>query len=109
LITGGRPDSVNLLIPDRGKEELRSGLPEKTIPRVEGGPQQEWLRAIKGKGPAPGSAFDYSADLTEMVLLGQMAQRFNARLEYDSVNMRITNNHDVDKYLHEPARPGWEY
>ena len=108
LITGGRPDNVNLLIPDREKEDLRSVLPEKTIPRVEGGPQQEWLRAVKGEGPLPGSNFDYSADLTEMVLLGQMAQRFNASLEYDPGNMKIINKPEIDRYLREPARKGWD-
>lgn len=108
LITGGRPDNVNLLISDRGKEELRSELPEKTIPRAEGGPQQEWLSAIKGKGLLPGSAFDYSADLTEMVLMGTLAQRFNTRLEYDPENMKIINKPEIDRYLREPARKGWD-
>ena len=65
LITGGRPDNVNMLISDENKQELLSHLPEETIPRIGAEPQTEWLRAIKGTGPMPGSSFDYSADLTE--------------------------------------------
>ena len=109
LITGGRPDNVNMLIPDSEKEELIANLPEPTIPRIGTGPQTEWLKAIKGTGPMPGSSFDYSADLTEMIFIGQLAQRFNTRLEYDPGNMKITNNPEVDQYLGETARDGWGY
>ena len=109
LITGGRPDEVGLLISDQERETIVEELPGKTIPRVEGGPLQEWIRAIKGRGPAPGSSFDYAADLTEMILLGAMAQRTGERIEYDAVRMRVTNHQGFDKYIKEPVRQGWEY
>ncbi len=64
---------------------------------MEGGPQQEWIRAIKGRGPAPGSNFDYAADLTEMILLGAMAQRTGKRIEYDADRMKVTNHPDFDR------------
>ena len=109
LITGGRPDEVGLLISDQERETIVAELPEQTIPRVEGGPQQEWIRAIKGTGPAPGSNFDYAADLTEMILLGEMAQRTNTRIEYDADRMKVTNHLDFDRYIKEPVREGWDY
>lgn len=42
---------------------------------VEGDPIEEWFRVIRGDGSMPLSNFDYVAPLTEMVLLGALAQR----------------------------------
>ena len=109
LMTGGRPNDPKLLLPETDWLHFIKNLPKETIPRVEGGPQQEWLRAIKGDGPLPGSNFEYSARLTEMVLLGVLSQRFNTRIEYDAVNMKITNHPEFDLYIKEPVRKEWEY
>jgi predicted dehydrogenase len=109
LLTDGRPDNPKLLIPDEDWNRFIKNLPPQTIPRVEGGPVPEWLRAIKGEGPMPGSNFEYSARLTEMALLGVMSQRFNTRIEYDSENMKVTNHPDFDVHIKEPVRKGWEY
>ena len=109
LFTDGRPDNPKLLIPDEDWNRFTKNLPPQTIPRVEGGPQAEWLRAIKGDGPMPGSNFEYSAQLTEMALLGVLAQRFNTRIEYDSENMKVTNHSGFDVHIKEPVRKGWDY
>jgi predicted dehydrogenase len=109
LITGGRPDNVTLLISEDEKKSIISELPEPSIPRIEGGPQQEWIRAIKGDGPEPGSNFDYAADLTEVSLLGALAQRTNKRIEYDATKMKVTNHPGFEQYIKEPVRKGWEY
>ncbi len=109
LMTGGRPDSPRLLMPEDEWKEFRKNPPEKTIARVKGGPQAEWVAAIKGEGPMPGSNFDYSTELTEMTLLGVMAQRFNKTVEYDAENMRITNSRKMNAYVKEPVRRGWKF
>ncbi len=109
LMTGGRPNDPKLLIPEVDWQHFTKNLPAQTIPRVEGGPQAEWLRAIQGDGPMPGSNFEYSARLTEMACLGVMSQRFNTRIEYDAANMKVTNHTDFDKYIKEPVREGWSY
>ena len=109
LMTGGRPNDPKLLIPEADWQHFTKNLPAQTIPRVEGGPQQEWLRAIKGDGPLPGSNFEYSARLTEMASLGVLSQRFNTRIEYDAANMKVTNHPDFDQYIKEPVRKGWSY
>ena len=94
-------------------EELRKAWqanpPPPSIPRVAGGPFREWLRAIKGEGPEPGSNFSYSAKLTEIILLGVLAQRFNTRIEWDAKAGRITNRPDLNAFVKEPVREGWEY
>ncbi|WP_442887366.1 Gfo/Idh/MocA family protein [Congregicoccus parvus] len=108
LMTGARPNSPRLL-PDALWEDFRRNLPAKTIPRVLGGPFQEWIRAIKGEGPQPGSNFDYSARLTEMSLVGVMAQRTGRDIEWDAAAMRVTNHKGFESLVREPARRGWNF
>ena len=109
LMTGGRPNDPKLLLPEDEWKHFSENKPAETIPRVEGGPRAEWIAAIKGNGPLPGSNFDYSARLTEMASIGVLAQRFNTRIEYDAKNMKITNHPEFDVYVKEPVRKGWEY
>jgi len=97
------------ILPTPVRTQWRANPPKQTIPRVEGGPFREWLRAIKGTGPEPGSNFSYSANLTEIILLGVLAQRFNTRIEWDAQNARITNHPELNAFIKEPVRKGWEY
>jgi predicted dehydrogenase len=107
LLTGGRPDSPALLS-EAANLELRKNLPPKTIPRIKGGHTTEWLDAIKGNGPMPGSNFNYASALTEMVLLGCIANRTGETLEWDAETGRITNNPALNAYLTKPYRDGWK-
>lgn len=107
LMTDGRPNSPRL-IPETDWEDFRRNLPPKVIPRVMGGHLQEWTNAIKGTGPTPGSDFDYASSLTELALVGVLAQRFGGRIEWDAPGMRITNRPDLNVHVKEPVRPGWE-
>ncbi|HOU01259.1 MAG TPA: Gfo/Idh/MocA family oxidoreductase [Bacteroidales bacterium] len=109
LMTGGRPNDPKLLLPKEDWDAFTKNLPPERIPRVKGGPRAEWLAAIKGEGPEPGSNFEYSARLTEMASLGVLAQRMNTRIEYDEKKMKVTNHKDYDKYIKEPVRKGWSY
>ena len=109
LMTGTRPDNPRLLLPTEEWDAFRNNPPAPTIDRIEGGPWGEWIAAIKGDGPTPGSSFDYASELTEMILLGVLAQRFNKRIEWDAENMRVVNHPELNAYVKEPARNGWEY
>ncbi len=110
IITGGRPNNAMLIMSDEEWEDwVANKMPEPSIPRIEGGPVKEFLDAIKGDGPMPGSNFNYATDLTEMALIGVLAQRFNTRIEYDAINMKVTNHPELDEYIKEPVRAGWEY
>ena len=97
------------ILPEEVSTAWKAKPPAQTIPRVAGGPFREWMRAIKGEGPAPGSNFDYAAKLTEIILLGVLAQRFNTRIEWDAKAGRITNNPELNNVVREPAREGWNY
>lgn len=98
-----------LILPEQLAGEWKAKPPAQTIPRVKGGPFREWLRAIKGDGPEPGSHFGYAAKLTEIILLGVLAQRFNTRIEWDAKEGKVTNNPELSAFVREPARAGWSY
>ena len=98
-----------ILFPEAVRQEWKTNPPPKTIPRVAGGPFREWMRAIKGEGPEPGSNFKVSANLTEIILLGVLAQRFNTRIEWDTKSGRITNHPEFNAFVKEPVREGWRF
>lgn len=105
-----RPTSPRLTPGDRFND-MKSVL--KEIPRMEnqgkGGPIKEWFRAIKGEGPPPGSNFEYAAPLTEVVLLGAMAQRLGEAIEWDHENMTVKGRPELDAWIKESTREGWSY
>jgi hypothetical protein len=96
-----------ILLPNEVRSEWKNNPPPKSIPRVAGGPFREWMRAIKGEGPEPGSSFPVAANLTEIILLGVLAQRFNTRIEWDAAAGKITNHPELNAFVKEPAREGW--
>ena len=98
-----------IIFPEAVRQEWKTNPPPKTIPRVAGGPFREWMRAIKGEGPEPGSNFKVSANLTEIILLGVLAQRFNTRIEWDTKSGRITNHPELNAFVKEPVREGWRF
>src|SRR5436190_1913150 len=60
--------------------------PPQTIPRSPGH-YKEWIAACKG-GPPAMSNFDYASQITEAVLLGNVALRLGKKIEWDPRNMR---------------------
>lgn len=82
-------------------------LPEQRIPRVRGGHQQDWLRAIREGGKA-GSDFSYGGPLTELAMLGIIALKMlGTKLQWDAVAMRFTNCDEANQHINPPYREGW--
>lgn len=105
--TNHRSDSPRLMDLDEMRELNKLKIPEK-YPRIKGGPVKEFVRAVKGEGPTPGSNFDYAAPLTEVMLLGIIVANHGGKIEWDAKNMKITNRPELNAYLKEPVRKGWE-
>ena len=80
--------------------------PAKTLPRTKGH-HADWLAACKGGKPASGN-FEYSARLTELVLLGSVALRTKKTLTWDGPSMKATNAPEAARFLKEQYRKGWE-
>ncbi len=68
----------------------------------------EWIDAIKGNGPDCLGSFDYASQLTEVALLGCLAQRFGGVIEWDDANMCAKNRPELDAFIKEEEREGWE-
>ncbi len=81
--------------------------PEPSIPRVEVSHEMDWVNAIK-EGRQPSSNFDYSGPLSEMVLMGTLAQLSPwKKLLWDGKNMQVTNVPELNKHIKPPYREGW--
>lgn len=66
----------------------------------------DWLEACKTHGTAA-SNFDYAGPLTELVLLGALAQRINGTIEWDGAKMEVTNLPEANRFLKRDYREGW--
>ena len=82
-------------------------LPEKTIPRVKGSHEQDWVRACKS-GEAAGADFAYSGPLAEICCLGNIAKRVDARIHWDPEKLEVTNLPEANQYVRAEYREGWE-
>ncbi len=103
LLVGEKGGSPRI-IPETKMKEYK--LPAKTMPRVDGSHEQNWIDACKG-GPAACSNFEYSGLLTEVVLLGNIALRYEEKLEWDGENMKVTNIPEANQYVRREYRDGW--
>jgi predicted dehydrogenase len=88
--------------------ELRRQLPPKILTRAVGGPVKELFAAISGEIEKCGSNFDYAVPLTEIVLLGTIANRSGRKVEYKPKSMTFKDS-SLNAYIKEPVRKGWEY
>lgn len=93
------------IIPEERMKSFQQ--PEKTIPRVKGGHEGDWIRACKDGNPASSNFADYGGQLTEMVLLGVAAQRVpGVQLHWDAEKLEF-DNEEANRHLHTPYRKGW--
>ncbi len=104
---GGTHGDPLRIIPETKMKEL---APE--LPRIRGGFSdhfQNFVHACQGREEAR-SPFHISGPLSQVFLLGVIAQRLGGRLEFDPVAKRFTNSDRANALLHgEAPRPGWEH
>ncbi|MFW6189518.1 MAG: Gfo/Idh/MocA family protein [Planctomycetota bacterium] len=81
--------------------------PERTIPRVKGGHQGDFLRACRGDEPSS-AHFDYSGPLTEMILTSQLAMKApGEKVEWNVGEARCSNPPRLNRYVSREYRDGW--
>lgn len=69
----------------------------------------EFANAIKeGKPELAMSNFGNAGRLTETVLLGNIAMRAGQKIEWDAVNMKVTNLPSANQFVSREYRKGWE-
>ena len=105
ILARGDYGQAPALLPEAKWKDFRD-WPAQRIPRIPGeNSQLEWIAACKGVGPAPGSNIpDYSADLSTMVLLGNVAIRAGRPINWDPVHGRCTNDPEADRFLNKVYR-----
>lgn len=79
--------------------------PRKILPRTKDH-YLEFVEAAKGGKPASCN-FDFGGLLTEIVLVGTIAQRTGKVLEWDGPNGRFTNSEAGNELIQPPFRSGW--
>ena len=86
-----------------------------TTPETETFPghHQEFINACKG-GDTAGSNFDWAGPMTEAVLLGNVALRYELReeltrkkLRWDAAKLTFTNHERANQFLRRDYRTGW--
>ena len=106
------------LTPEKDFEGIQTAKPEKAPEGVsgEGGNhdphmKKEWADAIKANKPELASSnFAYAGQLTETMLLGNIAVRFaGKKLEWDAAKLRFTNSDDATKLVSKEYRKGWDF
>jgi len=104
LVCGVYGDSPRIIPEARMKAFER---PPKTMVRPKGGIEGDWLSAILENRQACAN-FDYSARLTELTLLGNVAKRVDNVIKWDDKAMLVTNRERANKFIKCSRRPGWE-
>ena len=64
-----------------------------------------WVQAVREKKESPGS-FQLAGPVTEAINLAAVSLRAGKMVEYDSKNMRITNDEEANRYLTREYRKG---
>jgi predicted dehydrogenase len=93
--------------------DIKDRKPYKKIPAVREGDWakgnrhiQEWISACRA-GKQPCAAFEYSAPLTEMVLLGNVALLSGKPIEWDVQQMQVRGDAEADRFIHREYRKQW--
>jgi predicted dehydrogenase len=82
--------------------------PRPSLPRAPGqSHHQEWLRACRG-GPPAFCRFDgFAAELTETMLVANLAVRLGGKVVWDAEAMEARGNPEAAPYIKRPYRAGW--
>jgi hypothetical protein len=103
---GGSHGATLKIIPEAKAQEMASKLPP--VPKSPSNHWKNFLLACKGEEKCR-SAFAIAGPLCQTMALGVIAQRVNARLEFDPATKQITNHKVANDLLAGvPPRPEWE-
>ena len=91
------------------KDEVEKSSP--TLPRYgqgDNGMKEELVKAIRENDPKIAmSNFDYAGNMTESILLGNVAMQAGGKFTWDAENLK-TNRADTDQLISKVYRAGWE-
>ena len=105
VFLGGTHSATLRIIPDVKMKEMSESLPKITGRNSDH--YLNFLLACKGTERCR-SSFDVAGPLTQIFMLGVIAQRLGGTLKFDRMTRRITNNKVANALLAPPVRKGWK-
>jgi len=105
MMSGQYCDGVRIIPETKHKA---TPVPPVTLPRVQGGHWEDFVRACKG-GPAASSNYDYSGPLTELALLGNIAIRTGKGFTWKVKEMKAVDCPEADALVKRDPRKGWDF
>jgi hypothetical protein len=106
IFKGGTHSKTLRIIPEAKMRDMNDKLPRITGKNSDH--YENFLLACKGEEKTR-SSFDVSGPLTQVFLLGVIAQRLGGTLQFDRKTKQITNNKIANQLLTGPGpRKGWE-
>jgi len=106
VFKGGTHSATLKIIPDSKMKDMESTLP--TYSKNNSEHHKNFLLACQGLEKCR-SSFDIAGPLSQVLVLGVLAQRLNTRLTFDRATKQITNNEIANQLLvGPPPRKGWE-
>jgi predicted dehydrogenase len=106
VFKGGSHGSTLSILPSKKAEKVMQHLPE--VPESTSNHFENFVLACKGEERTR-SPFDVSGPLSQVFVLGTLAQRLNTKLKFDRESKQITNSSLANDLLQgPPPRKGWE-
>lgn len=103
---GGSHASILNIIPEEKANDLKNKLPE--VPQSPSNHYANFLKACKGEEKTR-SPFSVAGPLSQVFCMGVIAQRLNAKIDFDPVKKEIVNNKFANALLvGPPPTKGWE-
>lgn len=103
---GGSHGSTLQIIPKSKAEAMAARLP--VVPKSPSNHWKNFLLACRGEETCR-SSFAVAGPLSQVLVLGVLAQRMNVKLAFDRSTKQITNHKVANELLAGvPPRPGWE-
>ena len=108
-LVGGTHSGMLKIAGGTKQAETESKLPALPESKTSTNHMDNFLKAAAGVDPYCNSSFAISGPLTQVFMLGCIAQRLGEDLTFDTVTRQITNNERANALLKGPApRKGWE-
>lgn len=106
VFKGGSHSATLSIVPESKMKDMASSLP--AVPKGSSDHSKNFLLAVKGQEKCR-SCFEVAGPLSQVLVLGVLAQRLNTKLEFDRETKQITNNKLANELLvGPPPRKGWE-
>ena len=106
---GGTHSGSLKIVGGEKQKEVTANLPAPSVSKTSTSHMDNFLKAAAGVDPYCNSSFAVSGPLTQVFMLGCIAQRLGEDLKFDSKTRQITNNTRANELLKGNApRKGWE-